>query len=155
MALACDLRIMADGDYLIGLPEISAGIPPGAGGTVRLARAVGASKAAAMMLRARPLDPMQAVAAGLVDEVASDEALLGRAHEIADRVARWNPTAVRSLKRTIAATAGTSKPFRVESAGFVAAASGRSGIDRLREFDTISDPARGTSPWRDRSWLDR
>ncbi len=155
VALACDLRIMADGAFLIGLPEISAGIPPGAGGTIRLAQAVGASRAAAIMLRARPLDPGEALAAGLVDQVVPAEELLDEARRIADRVAGWNPTAVRSMKRTIAAIAGSSKPYRVEAAGFVAAASGRTGIDRLRAFGAESDPVRGLSPWRDRSWLDR
>ncbi|MGB2970297.1 MAG: enoyl-CoA hydratase/isomerase family protein [Candidatus Nanopelagicales bacterium] len=155
VALACDLRIMADGDFLIGLPEISAGIPPGAGGSVRLARAVGSSRAAAMMLRARPLDPTEALAAGLVDQVLPQSELLAEAHRIAERVGQWNPTAVRSVKRTLAAVAGSSTPFRVEAAGFVAAASGRPAIDRLRVFGEQSDPARGTSPWQDRSWLDR
>ena len=108
-----------------------------------------------MMLRARPLNPTEALAAGLVDQVVPQLQLLAEAHRIAERVGHWNPTAVRSVKRTLAAVAGSSTPFRVEAAGFVAAASGRPAIDRLRVFGEQSDPARGTSPWQDRSWLDR
>lgn len=59
-----------------------------------------------MMLRAKPLDPKQAVAAGLVDEVASDEALLGEPRRLPTGSRAQTPIAVRSLKRTIAATAG-------------------------------------------------
>src|ERR1700719_2324522 len=43
--LACDLRVAEDGDYLLGLPEVNLGLLPGAGGTQRLPRAIGASAA--------------------------------------------------------------------------------------------------------------
>lgn len=51
VALACDVRVMGDGDYRIGLPELTAGIPPGAGGSVRLTRLLGAARASEMILR--------------------------------------------------------------------------------------------------------
>mgnify|MGYP000845434069 CR=1 FL=1 len=155
VALACDLRIMAEGDFRIGLPEISAGIPPGAGGSVRLARAVGNSRAAAMMLQARVLDPEQAVAIGLIDQLAPPEDLMAEACRVADRVAQWNPAAVNGVKRSIRATTESRAPFRIEAAGFVAAASGSAAIQRLRQFEAESESELGSSPWRDRSWLDR
>ncbi len=154
VALACDLRIMAEGPHLIGLPEVSAGIPPGAGGSVRLVRAIGASRATAMMLRGRPMDPAEAQQAGLVDRVVPSADLLPTALRLADRVAGWNPAAVRGIKRSIAATSGSPGAFHVEAAGFVAAASGLPALDRLREFGALSDPDAAVSPWRDRSWLD-
>ena len=52
-ALACDMRIAKDGPYRFGLPEISVGILPGAGGTQRLTEIVGRGRALEMMLRAR------------------------------------------------------------------------------------------------------
>lgn len=154
VALACDLRLMADGDHLIGLPEVSAGIPPGAGGSVRLAQAVGASRAAAMMLTAQPLTPAAAQAAGLVHEVVPEAELLDRSLAVAERVAAWNPSAVRAVKRTVAAShrAGR-RALRIEAGGFIAAASAAPALDRLREFVDASDEAAGVTPWRDRRWL--
>ena len=155
LALACDVRIMAEGPHLIGLPEVSAGIPPGAGGSIRLVRAVGASRATAMMLRARPMDSVEAREAGLVDRVVPAADLLPAALRLADRVTAWNPTAVRAIKRSVAATQGPAAgAFKVEAAGFVAAASASPALDRLREFGSLSDPDAGVSPWRDRRWLD-
>ena len=60
LTLACDLRYMADGDFLIGLPEMSLGIIPGAGGTQRMARTLGPAKAMELILEARPLPPSEA-----------------------------------------------------------------------------------------------
>lgn len=151
VALACDIRIMADGPYLIGLPEISAGIPPGAGGSVRMVQTVGRSRAAAMMLRARPLSPADAASVGLVDEVVPPDELLTAADQLADRVAMWNPAAVVAAKRAMAAAAGSNRAFRVEAAGFIATASATPAQERLAEFGRS---ARDASPWRDRSWLD-
>jgi enoyl-CoA hydratase/carnithine racemase len=154
LALSCDLRIMSEGPHLIGLPEVSAGIPPGAGGSVRLVRAIGASRALAMMLRARPLDPSAAKEAGLVDQVVPAAELLPAALRLADQVATWNPAAVRAIKHSVAATQGDADAFSVEAAGFVAAASASPALDRLREFGALSDPDAGISPWRDRRWLE-
>jgi enoyl-CoA hydratase len=133
---------MADGDHRIGLPEITAGIPPGAGGTQRLAAAVGAGPALAMVLQGRVLTPRQALSSGLVDAVHED--VEGAAQELAQRVARWNPRAVRAAKRAMSPPRG----FGVEAAGFVATASQGTAVSRLKEFVAL-----GQSPWRDRSWL--
>lgn len=151
VALACDVRIMADGPYLIGLPEISAGIPPGAGGSVRLVRTVGRSRATAMMMRARPLNPKDALTAGLVDDVVAADEVLAQAQDLADRVAQWNPAAIAAAKRSIAAAVGSPKAFRVEAAGFIATASATPAQERLAEFGSAE---RNASPWRDRTWLD-
>ena len=57
LTLACDLRLMADGPHRIGLPEITLGFIPGAGGTTRLTRFLGPARAMALMLEADVLDP--------------------------------------------------------------------------------------------------
>ena len=58
IALACDLRIAREGTYQVGLPEVNLGVLPGTGGTPRLARVVGASRALEMMVEGKtlPLD---------------------------------------------------------------------------------------------------
>ena len=68
-ALACHYRIALDGTRL-GLPEITLGIIPGAGGTQRMPRLVGLEPALDMMLSGKPLSAQEAQAIGLVDEVA-------------------------------------------------------------------------------------
>jgi methylglutaconyl-CoA hydratase len=69
LALACDLRI-ASRSARLGLTETSLGIIPGAGGTQRLAREIGASKVKELVLFARRLDAEEALAYGLVNRLA-------------------------------------------------------------------------------------
>src|SRR5919201_2769042 len=69
LALACDIRLMADGDFRIGLPETSVGLIPGAGGTQRMSRTLGAARALEMILEARAVSPKEALEIGLVHRV--------------------------------------------------------------------------------------
>ena len=82
LPLACHRIIAADNPKAkIGLPEIMVGIFPGAGGTTRLVRKMGALAAAPFLLEGKLSDPKAAKAAGLIDEVVAPEALLARAKE--------------------------------------------------------------------------
>lgn len=82
LPLACHRIIAADNPKAkIGLPEIMVGIFPGAGGTTRLVRKLGAMMAAPFLLEGKLSDPKSAKAAGLVDEVVAPEDLLTRAKE--------------------------------------------------------------------------
>ena len=82
LPLACHRIIAADNPHAkIGLPEIKVGIFPGAGGTTRLIRKLGAMMAAPFLLEGKLSDPKAAKAAGLIDEVVAPEALLIRAKE--------------------------------------------------------------------------
>ncbi|MDP3195861.1 3-hydroxyacyl-CoA dehydrogenase NAD-binding domain-containing protein [Tabrizicola sp.] len=82
LPLACHRIIAADNPKArIGLPEIMVGIFPGAGGTTRLARKLGAMMAAPFLLEGKLSDPKAAKAAGLIDEVVAPEDLLKRAKE--------------------------------------------------------------------------
>ena len=82
LPLACHRIIAADNPKAkIGLPEIMVGIFPGAGGTTRLVRKMGAMMAAPFLLEGKLSDPKSAKAAGLVDEVLPAEDLLSRAKE--------------------------------------------------------------------------
>jgi enoyl-CoA hydratase len=69
VALACDLRVARQGTYSLGLPEVNLGVLPGTGGTQRLARLIGKSKAIEMMVEGATLDVERAYGAGLVNKV--------------------------------------------------------------------------------------
>lgn len=80
LALACRRRIAAArAGMQIGLTDLRLGLPPVAGGAVRLAGLVGGEAAQAMLLAAQPLAPAQALKRGLIDEVVGEGGLLGAA----------------------------------------------------------------------------
>src|SRR5215210_728213 len=79
LSLACDLRLMADGDLGIGQPEILFAFPPGGGGTQRLTRLLGTARALRVILDGGPLTPHEAAELRLVDEVVAPGELLDRA----------------------------------------------------------------------------
>ncbi len=72
-SLGCDLRVMADGDFLIGLPETSVGILPGGGGTQRLSRLIGSSRALDLILHAKLLKPLEAYNLGIINKLLTEE----------------------------------------------------------------------------------
>jgi enoyl-CoA hydratase/carnithine racemase len=87
VALACDLRIVAD-TAVFGLPEIQLGIIPGGGGTQRLARLIGPARAKAMVLSGRQVKAHEAHDLGIADEVVPVAELAERAHAVAAEYAR-------------------------------------------------------------------
>ena len=99
LALACDYRLMAAGDHVIGQPEILLGFPPGGGGTQRLARLVGSHQALKLMLDGGGLDAAAAAQIGYVDEVVPPDELLDRALALADRLGQRLKPAVAAVKR--------------------------------------------------------
>jgi 3-hydroxyacyl-CoA dehydrogenase len=74
LAMACHLRVAARGSRFV-LPEVTLGMNPGAGGTQRLPRLVGAEAALDMLLSGRPIDARQALALGLIDAVVAPDEL--------------------------------------------------------------------------------
>ena len=100
-SIACDVRIMADADIAIGLPEMTVDFNPGAGGTQRLPRLVGVGRAMAMMLEGRTLSPREALDYGLVQAVVPPEHVENAAIRMGERLARRSPEAIRSLKRAV------------------------------------------------------
>lgn len=83
VALAADLRIARRSAGKIGLPEVTLGVLPGTGGTQRLARLVGKSKAIEMMVEAKTFSAEEAKAAGLVNQVFEDESFAAKVQEYA------------------------------------------------------------------------
>jgi enoyl-CoA hydratase/carnithine racemase len=73
IALACDMRIARAGDFQIGLPEVALGVLPGTGGTQRLARLIGKSRAIEMMVEGAKMNVSRAAELGLVNKVWSTE----------------------------------------------------------------------------------
>jgi enoyl-CoA hydratase/carnithine racemase len=100
VALACDVRIASE-NAVFGLPEILLGIIPGGGGTQRLARLVGPSRAKSLVLSGRQVKADEALAIGLADEVVPTGELLERARALAERYAAGATVAQGYAKRAI------------------------------------------------------
>ena len=100
MALACDLRIASD-NAVVGLPEVRLGIIPGAGGTQRLPRVVGAARARELILTGRRIAASEALALGLVTEIVPASELRTRASALAAEIALGAPLALRAAKEAI------------------------------------------------------
>lgn len=100
LAMACDYRI-ASTKAVFGQPEILLGIIPGGGGTQRLPRIVGASRAKEMMMTGRQVKADEALRIGLADEVVEPDQLMTRARELADSIATGATTASRIVKRVV------------------------------------------------------
>jgi len=101
LALACDLRIIGDGDYGIGLPEIAFGLIPAGGGTQMLTRLLGTGPAIAALLEGRLFSPQEAYQVGLVHRQARQEELLAAAVAAADQLSRHGDGVVRAAKRVV------------------------------------------------------
>jgi enoyl-CoA hydratase len=100
LALACDLRI-AEETASFGLPEVSLGLIPGAGGTQNLARLIPVGHAKRMLFTAERLPAAEALAWGLVDEVVPRGEAVSRARQLADQICRNAPLAVAAAKRAV------------------------------------------------------
>jgi enoyl-CoA hydratase/carnithine racemase len=100
LMLACDLRVAAP-HVQMGLTETALAIIPGAGGTQRLPRLVGKSRAKDLILTARRLGVVEAERIGLVNRIAEEGRLIHCANELADAIAANGPVAVRAAKEAV------------------------------------------------------
>ena len=100
LAMLCDF-IIASETAKFGQPEINLGVAPGIGGSQRLTRLVGKSKAMDMILTARMMDAAEAERAGLVSRVVAPEALLDEARAAAAKIASQSPLAVMMNKEMV------------------------------------------------------
>jgi enoyl-CoA hydratase/carnithine racemase len=101
LALACDVRVMAEGDFGVGQPEILFGFPPGGGGTQRLARMLGSSKALRLIIDGGPVSPAEALRIGLIDDLVPAEDLLERSIAVAERLGARTKAGVAACKRAV------------------------------------------------------
>lgn len=101
LSLACDFRLMAEGDYRYGLPETNVGIIPGAGGTQRFARMLGTARALDLILHGRLIRPVEALELGLVHRLFKAEEFRDQVNAFAQNIAKRAPIALRAAKRAI------------------------------------------------------
>ncbi|MCK8642387.1 enoyl-CoA hydratase/isomerase family protein [Mycobacterium colombiense] len=98
---ACDLRLMAEGDYVIGHLEILLGFPPGAGGTQRMSRLIGSHRALVALLEGKPFPAEEALAIGAIDEIVPSDQLIARAVERGRYLAARPTKAIAAVKRAV------------------------------------------------------
>ncbi len=135
LALACDVRV-ADPSARFGQFEIRLGLIPGAGGTQRLARLVGPGQAARIALSGDVVDAEEAHRIGLVEILAEEGEHLARARELAGRMARWSPVALRLVKESLRAAPETrlTEGLALERELFLAAFASHDGREGVRAF---------------------
>ncbi|MET7638544.1 enoyl-CoA hydratase-related protein [Streptomyces sp. NPDC005438] len=100
LALCADLRVAGEGAKL-GQPEILLGLIPGAGGTQRLSRLVGPSRAKDLIFTGRQVKAPEALSMGLVDRVVPDAEVYAEAHAWAARLAAGPAIALRAAKECV------------------------------------------------------
>lgn len=108
LALCTDIIVAGEGAKL-GLPEVKIGILPGGGGTQKLARLIGAKRAMLLLTTGRMFSAAEALAMGVISEVAPTGQALPRAIEIAREIAAMAPIAVQQIKEIV--NAGLNAPL--------------------------------------------
>lgn len=105
LALACDIRIAAEGAKF-GSYEIHRGFHHGDGGIVRMVQSIGVARTMDIVLTGRDVTAAEALSIGLISQVVAAEMLLPTAMEMAGRIAGKSQVAIRSAKETILEVAG-------------------------------------------------
>jgi enoyl-CoA hydratase len=149
LALACDLRYMARDAGVIGLPEMTLGFNPGAGGTQRLTDLLGPGRALEMILEAEALEPREALEAGIVHRVVREKDLFAEASATAARLARRAPISIAGAKRAVREGSRRSllDGLAIERKWFLAAASRPASQRAMRAY--VERVEAGGAPWSD------
>jgi 3-hydroxyacyl-CoA dehydrogenase / enoyl-CoA hydratase / 3-hydroxybutyryl-CoA epimerase len=140
LALACDRRVAADAPAVrIGLPEVTIGLVPAAGGTQRLPRLVGLPRALDLLLNGRRLGARRALRAGLVDEVVHPAALARAAAEDALRGSKAKPAGGKTAAERAATWLGPARAFALSQARSRVLAESRGRyVAPLRAMDAVA-----------------
>ena len=101
VALACDIRVAANGRYRIGLPEVTLGLLPGTGGAQRLPRLVGRGRALELLTTGRTVTPAEAERLGMVDRLLPAGQFDKAVAELAAGLANGAPLAVAAITRVV------------------------------------------------------
>ena len=117
LCLACDFRFATE-EALVGLPEVTIGQMPGSGGSVRIARLIGMTRAKDIVMLGKRLPAGEALSIGLITQVAADaEALQALVEDYAKQLNALAPISLRALKRVLNAAPDTSLKVALEVEG--------------------------------------
>lgn len=145
LSLACDIRILENGDHRVGLPEVKLGILPGGSGTQRLSKLIGTARAAEFILRGRIVDPESALALGLVHELSNNAP--ARARRIAFELANLPSMALSRAKHAI--YGGADAPLRtglkIESGALLETMLSDDAITAMRAY--VAQPYEKRRDW--------
>ncbi|HEY3843391.1 MAG TPA: enoyl-CoA hydratase-related protein [Acidimicrobiales bacterium] len=144
LALACDLRVGAD-DSKLGLPEVLLGVIPGGGGTQRLPRLIGSSRAKELIMTGRQVRSDEALSIGLVNRVVPADEVLNAALEWAGQLAR-GPLVAHALAKSAVdrGLEGTlADGLAIEQEAFSAVARTEDAGIGIRSFNEVG-PGRAT-----------
>ena len=133
--LVCDLAV-ASHEARFGLPEVTIGLIPGAGGTQRLVRRIPAQRAREMLFLGSPVGAAEALALGLINQTCDAAEVEERALELAGRISQLPAVAVQSIKRAVAA--GMSLPetegLKVEQREFIRTTQSHDALEGAAAF---------------------
>ena len=143
LSMACHFRIIADSEKVfMGQPEINLGIIPGWGGTQRLPRLVGKTKALEMLLLATRVGATEALSIGLVTKVSKPEELMKDAKELAKTLAKKAPIAMQiiidAVTRGLETT--TDEGIKIELAGSQCVAKTKDAMEGMIAFIQKREP---------------
>ena len=156
LAWACDLRIMADGDFVIGLSEVLLALTPGGGGSQRLPRLIGTQQSLVRILEGKPFTPAEALALGAVDEVVPQNRVLERAIERAEYLGLRSKKSLGAIKRSVyfGGSMSLTKGLQLEHAEFLVRDQDKEAQKRMLEYVATTE-ATGELPLMDRDTYER
>ena len=140
LALACDLRVLAD-DAVLGLTEVGLGTVPGWGGTQRLPNQIGATRAKELVLTGAPIPAPTALAWGLVNHAVPRNEVHAKSIELATSIASRAPVAVQIAKQAIDIAQGGPAGMSTEGIGAAATAATSDFAEGLSAFTERRVPA--------------
>ncbi len=148
LVLSFDVRVAADTDVVLGLPEFLIGLTTSVGGQ-RLVQLVGPARALEMMLEGGLLEPGEALDLGLLNRVVARDELLPTVRELATRYARRNRDTVAAQKRIFGeyAQLPPGQALHRESAASLATITASDTREALRRFVATQQDAGGASPF--------
>lgn len=101
LVMACDIRLAAEGNYLIGLPEVKLGLMPGNGGTPRLIDLIGASRAMELLVTGDSINPQQAFDFGLFNKLYLKAKFNDKVNQYIDKLATGPGKAMSAIKQYV------------------------------------------------------
>ncbi|KAA1246404.1 enoyl-CoA hydratase/isomerase family protein [Aquimarina sp. RZ0] len=108
ICMACDIRLAAKGDYLIGLPEVKLGLMPGNGGTPRLIDLIGASRAMELLVTGNTITPQKAYDYGLFNQLYEEISFENEVEIYVDKIAKGAGKAMSAIKEYVGRHKGMS-----------------------------------------------